>query len=60
MEKQRNKPARKTKKNVTNPRRPDYRGKNVAVWLNENNEHKWLTIVIEGIDEKFVAFENEN
>ena len=63
MQKEIKKPVRKNKGNATNPRRPrrpDYRGKNVAVWMNENSEHKWLTIKIDGMNEKFVAFENEN
>jgi hypothetical protein len=62
MEEERNihyeKTNENTEENTKKPRRPDYKGKKVAVWINENDKNKWATIKIDGIDEKFVAFEN--
>jgi hypothetical protein len=40
------------------PRKPDYRGNKVAVWLNERKGYRWLRIKIAGIDKDFAAFEN--
>lgn len=59
MCKEQSKTVRKTKEDAASPRRPDFRGKNVAVWANENADRRWLTIKIDGMDEKFVAFEND-
>jgi hypothetical protein len=59
MKKETNEQSEETQENARKPRRPDYRGRNVAVWQNENDKHKWLSIRIEGMDEKFIAFENE-
>ena len=39
--------------------RPDYSGKGVAVWLNENDKYIWLTIKIDGQEKKLVAFKND-
>jgi hypothetical protein len=41
------------------PRRPDYSSESTAVWINERDGRKWLSIKIKGMDKAFVAFENK-
>jgi len=40
------------------PRRPDYRGDGIAVWLNQSKGYKYLSVVIDELKKRFVAFEN--
>jgi hypothetical protein len=41
-------------------RRPDFRGKEVAVWQNARDGKEWLTISVRGSNKKLVAFRNDN
>lgn len=38
------------------PRRPDYKGDNIAVWENKKGDQEWLTVKIEGMEKALVAF----
>ncbi|MDD5238841.1 MAG: hypothetical protein PHH61_00055 [Candidatus Nanoarchaeia archaeon] len=40
------------------PRKPDYKGDDVAVWINRKGAQEWLTVKVDGMEKALVAFKN--